>query len=83
MTAPLTITELDEQTRDQLQPPCDLESHDAPARWIVRWAVTCKHPLVLTLICDDCAEYVREVGTDWDCLTCSASARLVALEPLR
>lgn len=76
------VPDLDQATRDELQPPCDAPRNDQPcpepAAWVA-WltgAVTTPH----TLLCDDHAEASRRHNAA--CPQCRAWGIVLHLEPL-
>lgn len=91
MSEPLTITVLDEQTKDELQPPCDsTKACEIPARWVVRYAcgAPTHHVSKTVLACDaHKKKWVRQFTNGETCrcthLHPSTPSVLTGLEPLR
>ena len=47
-----TLPDVDEQTRNDLQPPCEARQEcDRPAEWITRFAAACDHIPAVALCC--------------------------------
>ncbi len=81
---PAVRVELDEQTKNELQPPCDIEEHSAPAEWVLRWTQHCEHVHPPLLLCEVHADEVRNAakGLGLVCCDCGAPCRLNSAERL-
>jgi hypothetical protein len=83
-----TDTELDQATRDELQPPCEsILRHDKTATRVLHWHVECEHVGPHDLYCTDCADatvrWVNRNVTRIGCTICKSPVRLLRVEPLR
>jgi hypothetical protein len=83
-----TVPDLEQEIRDQLQPPCEVPHNDVvppPAEWVLWWECTCPPPYVLA--CTPCKDVYIDPEMHAYCPQCGttyrpASTSIRLIEPL-